>query len=75
MNDNLKRALEVYGKDPTNIKSNIDLAEEYFRLRQYAGACSFLNRIVEMSNDDNMVYKSLIFSRVNIILFIIISFF
>jgi hypothetical protein len=60
MNDNLKRALEVYGKDPTNIKSNIDLAEEYFRLRQYAGACSFLNRIVEMSNDDDIVYESLI---------------
>ena len=60
MNDNLKRALEVYGKDPTNIKSNIDLAEEYFRLRQYAGACSFLNRIVEMSNDDDIVYDGLV---------------
>lgn len=60
MNDNLKRALEVYGKDPTNIKSNIDLANEYYQLGQYAGACSFLNRIVEKSDDDDIVYESLI---------------
>ena len=40
MNDNIKRVLDVYGKNPSSIQNNIDVAKEYFELGQYAAACS-----------------------------------
>ena len=60
MNDRIVQLLERYDKNPSDIQSNIDLAKEYFALGQYAGACSFLNRIVEMSDNDDIIYESLI---------------
>tara|TARA_Y100001937_G_C7123728_1_gene333862 strand:- start:719 stop:1963 length:1245 start_codon:yes stop_codon:yes gene_type:complete len=60
MNDNLKKLLQIYSENPSNIQYNIDLAKEYFSLGQYAAACSFLNRIIETSKDDDVVYESLI---------------
>jgi len=60
MNDRIKELLKVYDKDPSNMQSNVDLASEYWNLGQYAGAVTFLNRLAEMSDDDDIVYESLV---------------
>lgn len=55
----LHKELEIFGKDPENVSSNIRLAKIYFDTGQYASSISFLNRIAELSLNSNEVYEAL----------------
>ena len=59
MNQKIKSLIEVYCKDTTNIQSHLDLAKAYYDIKQYASAVTYLNRIAEMSDDNDIIYESL----------------
>mgnify|MGYP001224949745 FL=1 len=59
MNDNIKKLLGTYGKDTSNIQTQLELAKSYYDLGQYASAVSYLNRISEKSDDSDIIYESL----------------
>ena len=55
----LKNLLYSYVYNPTN-ENRLDLADEYYRLEQYAAALSYYLQTAEMSPDKDMQYYSLI---------------
>ena len=60
MNKIITDLLRQYSNDTTNIDIQLKLSAAYFNLKQYASAASYLNRITEMSDDDNIIYESFI---------------
>ena len=55
----LHKELEEFGKDPENITCNIRLARLYFEAGQYASSISFLNRIAELSSNNDEIYEAM----------------
>lgn len=59
-NKEIYRALNRYVTDPNNVSYNIDLAKQYFHIKEYGSAISFLNRINEFEGENDITYESLI---------------
>lgn len=55
----LHKELEEFGKDPENVTCNIKLARLYFEAGQYASSISFLNRIAELSSNNDEIYEAM----------------
>ena len=60
MNNTITKLLQQYSIDTTDIEIQLELAKAYFDIQQYASAVSYLNRIAETSEDDDVVYESLL---------------
>ena len=60
MNNTITKLLQQYSTDTTDIEIQLELAKAYFDIQQYASAVSYLNRIAETSEDDDVVYESLL---------------
>ena len=61
-NYKLEEKLNKYIFDPRNSVLNFELACEYFDVKQYAAALSYYLRCAELSDDDDLVYESLLLS-------------
>ena len=59
-NYKLQKELDNYILNPRDGMVNFKLANEYFSIGQYAGAMSYYLRCAEISNDNDLVYESLL---------------
>ena len=60
----LQKELDNYILNPRDEMINFKLANEYFNIGQYAGAMSYYLRCAEISEDDELIYESLLNSWV-----------
>jgi len=61
-NYKLEQLLNQYINSPRDAIINFELACEYFNIKQYAPAISYYLRCAELSNNDELVYESLLCS-------------
>tara|TARA_R110001592_G_scaffold17169_1_gene72822 strand:+ start:1114 stop:1728 length:615 start_codon:yes stop_codon:yes gene_type:complete len=63
-NYKLEEKLNKYILNPRSARANFDLGNEYYDLKQYASAISYYLRCAELSDNDDLVYESLLYSWV-----------
>lgn len=61
-NYKLEQLINQYIESPRDPNSNFELACEYFNIKQYASAISYYLRCAELSDDNELVYESLLCS-------------
>lgn len=63
-NYKLQEKIDQYILSPRDENINFQLANEYFNIGQYAAAMSYYLRCAEISNNNDIIYESLLFSWV-----------
>lgn len=56
----LKEKIMTYVSDPENARFNYDLGKEYEILKQYSSACGYFLRAADRTDDQELIYNSLV---------------